>query len=120
VGSSKRLLTIQELNMKIDYRIGLIAGLVMLGAQSARAEGDAQAGQLKAETCLGCHAAPNAENTYPMYRVPKVGGQNAPYIIAALKAYQTGERPHRTMQANTSNLSDQDIEDIAAFFSSVK
>ena len=106
--------------MKINYRIGLIAGLVMLGTQGASAEGDSQAGRLKAETCLGCHAAPNYENTYPMYRVPKVGGQNAPYIVAALKAYQTGERPHKTMQSNTSNLSEQDIEDIAAFFSSVE
>lgn len=118
--TSKRLLSIHELNMKINYRIGLIAGLVMLGTQGASAEGDSQAGRLKAETCLGCHAAPNYENTYPMYRVPKVGGQNAPYIVAALKAYQTGERPHKTMQANTSNLSEQDIEDIAAFFSSVE
>ncbi len=106
--------------MKIINRIGLIISLVLLCSHITWAEGDAQSGQLKAETCLGCHSAPNADNAYPMYRVPKVGGQNALYLVSALKAYRAGERPHKTMQANASNLSDQDIEDIAAFFANAK
>ncbi len=97
----------------------LVAFGLLAGTQVAVAEGDPVAGRKKADTCLGCHAAPNFENTYPMYRVPKVGGQHPEYIIAALKAYRDGQRPHMTMQANASNLSDQDIEDIAAFFASV-
>jgi len=101
-------------------RTSLIASLFLAGTQIAMAEGDPIAGREKADTCLGCHAAPNFENTYPMYRVPKVGGQHPEYIVAALKAYRDGQRPHMTMQANASNLSDQDIEDIAAYFASVK
>jgi len=106
--------------MKIVVQSGLIAGLVALSAQPALAEGDAEAGRMKADTCLGCHAAPNIENVYPMYRVPKVGGQHAEYLATALRAYRDGQRPHMTMQANASNLSDQDIEDISAFFANQK
>lgn len=106
--------------MKTAVRIG--AGILALGLQAgliqiAAAEGDATAGRIKAETCLGCHAAVNMENAYPMYRVPKVAGQHAEYIEAALKAYRDKQRAHRTMQANAANLTDQDIADIAAYFS---
>jgi cytochrome c553 len=102
--------------MKIVVQSSLIASALALGAQSALAEGNAEAGRQKAETCLGCHASPNIENVYPMYRVPKVAGQHAEYLATALKAYRDGQRPHKTMQANAANLSDQDIEDIAAYF----
>jgi len=106
--------------MKIVVQTGLFVGLLAFSMQPVLAEGDADAGRMKAETCLGCHAAPNIENAYPMYRVPKVGGQHAEYLAATLRAYRDGQRPHKTMQANASNLSDQDIEDISAFFANYK
>jgi cytochrome c553 len=49
-----------------------------------------------------------------------VGGQHANYIVTALKAYKSKERSHGTMQAQAANLSDQDMEDIAAFFSAME
>lgn len=97
-------------------RASLVAGILVATVQAAAAAGNAEDGRRKAETCLGCHAAPNAQNTYPMFRVPKVGGQHPEYLSAALKAYRAGERPHGTMHANAANLSDQDIEDISAYF----
>ncbi|MGI9316299.1 MAG: c-type cytochrome [bacterium] len=106
--------------MKIVVQTSLIAAALAFGAQAALAEGDADTGRQKAETCLGCHASPNIENVYPMYRVPKVAGQHAEYLTAALKAYRDGQRPHKTMQANAASLSDQDIEDIAAYFASAQ
>ena len=51
-----------------------------------------------------------------VYRVPKLGGQSAAYIASSLKAYQTGERKHPTMRAIATSLTDQDINDIAAFY----
>jgi cytochrome c553 len=84
------------------------------------AEGDATAGRLKAETCLGCHAVTGYYNVYPTYHVPKLGGQSAGYIASALKAYRSGTRIHGPMQANASDLSDEDIADIAAFMASHK
>ena len=84
------------------------------------AEGDATAGRLKAETCLGCHAVTGYYNVYPTYHVPKLGGQSAGYIASALQAYRSGTRIHGPMQANASDLSDEDIADIAAFMASHK
>ena len=48
----------------------------------------------------------------------KIGGQHAEYLVAALTAYRTGLRTHQTMNNNAMALSEQDIADIAAFFSS--
>lgn len=94
-------------------RWGLLA-LAM--ALPAHAEGDVEAGRIKANTCMGCHGIPKYNNVYPTYRVPEIGGQSQAYIASALKAYKSGDRPHLTMRAQASNLSDQDIADIAAFF----
>lgn len=91
------------------------AVLALLAAPHALAAGDGEAGRLKANTCMGCHGIPGYTNAYPTYRVPKIGGQGADYLAAALKAYKSGERPHLTMRAQAANLSDQDIADIAAF-----
>lgn len=108
--------------MLIDLKGGLTAALLSLAfaIPSANAfEGDPEQGRIKADTCLGCHAIPTYTNTYPVYHVPKVGGQNEEYIIAALLAYRSGQRDHETMHGNAAALSDQDIADIAAFFASV-
>ncbi len=90
----------------------------MGSASMAIAAGDAAAGAQKAYTCLGCHGVKHYVNTYPTYHVPRLGGQHEIYLIAALKAYRSKERSHQTMQANASLLTDQDIEDIAAYFAS--
>ncbi|MGI9303482.1 MAG: c-type cytochrome [Gammaproteobacteria bacterium] len=83
---------------------------------TAQAAGDEGAGKLKADTCLGCHGVPTYGNVYPSYHVPKVAGQHADYIVAALKAYKTGERTHLTMRAQAAKLTDEDMNDIAAYF----
>lgn len=100
------------------FKFIAVVPAVMLAAflpQSARAEGDSERGENLAFTCLGCHGIPGYRNAYPSYRVPKLGGQKAAYIEAALKAYRDGSRPHPTMQAQGSSLTDQDIEDIVAW-----
>ena len=48
--------------------------------------------------------------------MPKLGGQHAQYLAAALQAYKDGQRSHKTMQAQAQTLSEQDMQDIAAFF----
>jgi cytochrome c553 len=82
-------------------------------------KGDPQHGAVIGETCYGCHGIPESHNAYPSYLVPKLGGQNAEYITVALQGYRRGTRGHLTMQAQASTLSDQDIADIAAYFSSL-
>ena len=71
-------------------------------------------------TCLGCHGVVSYNNIYPTYKVPKLGDQHKDYIVAALKAYRSGERSHTTMKAHAANLSDSDIDKIADYFSSFK
>lgn len=92
--------------------VAILGAFMTAGAQA----GDPEAGRYTAQTCLGCHGIPGYENAYPHYNVPKLGGQNAEYIIDAMQAYRDGARDHAVMRAQASSLSDQDIEDIAAFF----
>lgn len=103
--------------MRLRSAVCAIALLFSSGVALANPPtGDATAGKTKAQPCLGCHGIPGYFNVYPSYRVPKVGGQHPEYIIAALKAYQSGQRAHATMQAQAATLTEQDMADIAAFF----
>src|SRR5579864_9725475 len=81
----------------------------------AHAAGDPALGEKKFYTCYGCHGIENYRNAYPDYTVPRLRHQHASYIVAALQEYRSGERPHATMHAQAASLSDQDIEDIAAY-----
>jgi cytochrome c553 len=80
-------------------------------------QGDAQRGHALAYTCNGCHAVPNYKNVYPTYSVPKLHNQRPEYLVAALKAYKSGERSHGTMHSQASSMSEQDMADIAAYLS---
>lgn len=106
---------------KVWLRMPLaLAALAWTVASPADAlEGDVEAGRIKAYTCTGCHGIPAYNNVYPTYHVPKLGGQNYDYLVAALKAYRSGERKHATMRAQAGSLSDEDIADVAAYFVSV-
>lgn len=95
----------------------MACGLGVLSLADAQPSGDARAGAIKANTCMGCHGIAGLFNVYPTYRVPKLGAQNAGYITEALRQYRAGQRAHGTMNAQASSLSDQDIADIAAFLS---
>ncbi len=87
---------------------------------SASQAADTAAGRLAFETCLGCHGEARYVNTYPTYHVPLLAGQHETYLVAALKAYRSGERDHPTMRANAAALSDEDIANISAFLAGLK
>lgn len=91
-----------------------------LWAQDNTQQGDPARGAVKAYTCTGCHGIPGYNNAYPTYHVPKIGGQNYQYIVAALKAYRDEQRNHPTMLAQAGSMSDLDIQDIAAYFVSLE
>jgi len=88
-------------------------------AATALAEGDVERGAALGYTCLGCHGIEGYRNAYPSYRVPKLGGQKAAYLVIALRGYREGTRAHPTMVAQASSLSDQDIDDVAAYLASI-
>ncbi len=101
----------------------VICAVLLLGsvvfAQSASADGDVERGEILGYTCLGCHGVEGYRNAYPSYRVPKLGGQKASYLIIALQGYRDGMREHPTMAAQAISLSDQDIEDTAAYLATL-
>jgi cytochrome c553 len=97
-----------------------LAVLALVTGAAAQAAGDVEAGRLKAATCMGCHGVPSYTNAYPTYHVPRLGGQHADYIVAALQAYKAGQRPHKTMHAQAATMSEEDMQDIAAYFASLK
>jgi cytochrome c553 len=98
--------------------VAAMAGATLLGlgvASMAHADGDAALGEKKFYTCYGCHGIEDYKNAYPDYDVPRLRHQHALYIVAALNEYKAGERPHATMHAQAYSLSEEDIQDIAAY-----
>ena len=80
--------------------------------------GDAKAGAGKNAMCMGCHGIKGYQSSFPeVYKVPMISGQGAKYIMAALGEYRKGERKHPTMRGIAGPLTDQDIADLAAYYS---
>jgi cytochrome c553 len=95
----------------------IIAALAAALATTAQAAGDPAAGRQKNFQCMGCHGIPGWKTAFPeVYQVPKLGGQHAAYIVSALKQYKAGDRDHATMRSIAAGLSEQDMEDIAAYY----
>jgi cytochrome c553 len=93
----------------------VLAGL-LAAVGTARAQ-DANAGAKKVDMCIGCHNIPGYQGSFPeIYKVPKIAGQNAKYIVAALTEYKKGDRKHPTMHAVATTLSTQDMADVAAYY----
>jgi cytochrome c553 len=101
-----------------------IAGLAMSLSGLACAQtvaGDAKAGASKNAMCIGCHGIPGYKASYPeVYSVPMLGGQSEKYIESALNEYKKGERKHPTMRGIAGSLTDQDIADLATYYSQQK
>ena len=90
--------------------------LLALLTTAAQAQ-DAAAGEKKAAMCIGCHGIVGYQASFPeIYKVPKISGQGAKYIVASLTAYRKGDRKHPSMRAIAGSLTDQDIADLAAFY----
>lgn len=86
-------------------------------ANAQSVPGDAKAGEKKIAMCIGCHGIPGYQASFPeVHKVPMISGQGAKYIVAALVAYQKGERKHPSMRGVADNLSEQDMADIGAYY----
>ena len=103
--------------MKRVYAPLVIA--VLLYAGSASAEGDAKTGMALSQTkaCGTCHGDDGNAGSDPQY--PRLAGQYADYIAKALHEYKTDERKNPIMKGFASTLTEADIENIAAYYSSL-
>jgi cytochrome c553 len=99
--------------MKKMLTIAVLAHLAVWGP--AQAAGDAEAGKAKSATCMACHGA-DGNSAAPNF--PKLAGQHASYIAKQLADYKSGARQDATMSAMAAPLSEQDMLDLAAFYSS--
>lgn len=100
--------------MKLHLVLSL--ALISLFAVTAQASGDAARGKEKATTvCAACHGP---DGNSPVATFPRLAGQNADYIAHSLRAYQKGTRKNDIMKGMAAPLSAQEIDDLAAYFSS--
>ena len=88
----------------------------MVGIPVAQAT-DAAAGRAKAEPCVVCHGA-DGMATVPS--VPNLAGQSEPYLVDQLRQFKSGRRPSEVMAVIARPLSDGDIDDLAAWFASIR
>ena len=97
----------------LQISLALATAFVALGAQAQ----EVRAGEKKVAMCIGCHGIVGYQASFPeIHKVPMIAGQNAKYIVAALQAYAKGDRKHPTMRGIAGSLSEQDMNDVAAFY----
>ena len=106
--------------MKIKFASLVATAAMAVFATQAQAgslvEGSAEDGKAKALTCTACHG-PEGNSISAMW--PNIAGQNAPYLLAQLKAFKDGTRTDPLMSSQAMLLSDQDMADLAVYFESL-
>ena len=104
--------------------IGAVLAIAMSGAMAQdKQEKDAPPDKPHATIenfhaqCIGCHGIPGYKTAFPeVYHVPKLAGQQPGYIIAALKAYKSGERSHPSMRGIAASLNDEQMKHLAEYY----
>ena len=97
--------------------LAAVSAITLAASANVAFAADAAAGKAKSASCAGCHGA-NGISAVPTY--PNLAGQKEAYIVATLKGFRDGTRKNATMEPMAKPLSDADIENLAAYFSSLK
>ncbi len=101
--------------MKNLFKTALISlGLIAM-AQGAVAAGDAAAGEANSTGCAACHGS---DGNSPAANFPKLAGLGEKYLAKQMQDIKSGARPIAEMTGQLDNMSDQDIDDLAAFYAS--
>ncbi len=102
--------------MKRVWMTLLVSLCLILYSGSGFAQGDPTAGKRKASKCASCHGPQGNETRGPQF--PRLAGQHQNYLVQALKDYRSGDRQNPIMNNMASGFSNQDIQDLAAYFAS--
>jgi len=102
--------------MRLLQSLAAAAALILIHA-GAQAAGDIVAGKEKSAVCAACHGA---DGNSPSSAFPILAGQYQDYLVRTLADYKTGKRNNAIMTGFAATLSEQDREDLAAFFASQK
>ena len=104
-------------NLLSPLSLLLVTCVTALPALAQEIRGDSKAGEKKVAMCIGCHGIQGYQASFPeIYKVPKIAGQGAKYLVSALSAYQKGDRKHPSMRGVADNLREQDMADVAAYY----
>ena len=93
------------------------ASLVLLTAAGDALGADAKAGRAKALMCQACHGM---DGMSKVPDAPNIAGQMESYLVTQLHAFKAGDRKSEAMSVVASTLSDADIDNLAAYFSSIE
>lgn len=93
----------------------ILAVFILAVPLTLSADGNPAFGKEKAKVCEACHGA-TGKSIDPSY--PNLAGQYEDYMVQALNDYRTGDRTNPIMAGMVSTLSDQDVEDLAAWYAS--
>lgn len=106
------------MNKFLSTVLAFVVAAATFSSQAQELKGDAKAGESKIAMCIGCHGIIGYQASFPeVYKVPKISGQGEKYIASALTAYKKGERKHPTMRSIAVSLTEQDIADVSAYYS---
>ena len=98
-------------------RIGMVvAACLLTSASYAAAEGNVKAGKVLTQQCEACHGA---DGLSKIPEAPNIAGQLEAYVVKQLTAFKSGERQNEMMTLIAPKLSEQDIADLAAYYSAV-
>jgi cytochrome c553 len=104
---------------------GVLAVALTAAMQGAAAQDKAAAASDKPHAtvenfhaqCIGCHGIPGYKTAFPaVYHVPRIAGQQPGYIVAALKAYKSGDRSHPSMRGIAASLSEEQMQKLAEYY----
>jgi cytochrome c553 len=108
------------MNKLLTTLFALAVACVTVSAQAQKITGNAENGAKKTAMCVGCHGIVGYQASFPeIHKVPMIAGQSATYIVAALNQYKAGDRRHPTMRAIADTLTEQDMADLAAYYSTL-
>jgi cytochrome c553 len=96
--------------------LACVAALLALAMQNA-AGADAKAGRAKAQTCQACHGV---DGMSKVPDAPNIAGQVEGYLVAQLQAFKSGARKNEAMSLVAAGLSNEDIDNLAAWYSSIE
>jgi len=98
--------------IQINIALGLLLSVSAFGVQ---AKGDPVAGEQKSQVCQACHLK-DGNSSDPQY--PRIAGQYHDYLEHSLRAYKSGERNNAIMKGFADVLTEEDIEDLSAYYAS--
>ncbi len=98
----------------------IASAIALLADVTAASAGDARIGRASAPLCAGCHGQQGEGRVLGPDVVPSISCQHEIYLVRSMRSYKTGERKDKVMNEIFSRLSDEDIDNLAAYYAELK